>query len=620
MVKPVSKKRNTRPQSRANHTTSPEQLAQANAPAIRALLDQISDSFLALDRQWRCTYINQHTEQLFGLHKAALLGKVFWEVYPEAVGTLFYHKYHEAMRTQQPVSFEAFYPTPEKWYAVRAYPSPESLSLYITDITQRKQIGVELRESEERFRAIWEHALDAMALSDPEGIVLMANPAYYQFYGYTPQEVIGKSYAIIFPEEQRAWAMGAYRATFEQAAIEPAVEVTVRRKNGVERVVEARYHFVLENGERSAMVSVVRDITEQKRVQEALARMQLRAQRLMESNIIGVFIADEDHILESNDAFLEIIGYNREDLDHRRINWSAMTPPNYAPLGQKALQDLQERGACTPFEKEYIRKDGSPVPILIGAARLQEEPLQWVCFVLDISERKALEERKDAFLGMVSHELKTPLSNIWILTHLLSKQLTEQGFQDRERNLVQLGLQARQLMKLLTEVLEVSQLEAGYLLYAEEPFDVNSLVQEVVSTLQQVTPDHAIVVSGTADTVVIGDRDRIGQVVTNLLTNAIKYSVGTSPIDVLLAASDEALTMRVRDYGLGIPPEQQQRIFERFYRTQNRSQGSPPGFGMGLYISREIVKRHGGRITVVSEVGKGSTFSVVLPIAKGEAN
>ncbi len=490
---------------------------------------------------------------------------------------------------------------------------------HITSSLQDRRQERDRHVNGERFRSIWEHALDAMALSDPQGLILMTNPAYHQLYGYSSEEVNGKSFAIIFPEEQRAWAIEEYQRTFAKPAIEPTVESTIRRKDGTERAVEVRYHFVLENGQRSAMVSIVRDITEQKRVQQALQRMQQRAQRLMESNIIGVFIADEDTILESNDAFLEIVGYSRDDLHHAKIHWLTMTPPKYAHLSQKALQEVRERGVCTPFEKEYIRKDGRAVPILIGSARLQEEPLQWVCFVLDISERKALEQRKEEFLSMVSHELKTPLSNIWILTHLLRKQLTATGFQDPDQYLTQLDTQARQLMKLLTDVLEVSQLEAGYLLYAEEPFEMNALLQEIVTTLQQVSPDHMIVVTGTATTLVTGDRDRLGQVLTNLLTNAIKYSVGTGTIDVFLTSTDEVLTVSVRDYGIGISHEQQSRIFERFYRAQSGQQGNFPGFGMGLYISSEIVKRHGGRITVESEEGKGSIFTVMLPVGKGTA-
>lgn len=618
MAKPVSKKPNTRSHSRSHPTSSPQDRRRELEPYLVDMFERINGAFFALDKQWCFTYLNaQAVSYCSGKMREELLGKNIWQEFPEAVGSVFYTHSHTTLATGQAQHFEVFSPHFQTWVAVHTYPSHQGVAVYFHALPERTPTEVERHVNEERFRSIWEHALDAMVLSDPQGLVLMTNPAYYQLYGYSPEDVNGKSFAIIFPEEQRAWALAEYQRTFAQPAIEPAVETTIQRKDGAERVVEARYHFVLQDGQRSAMVSVVRDITEQKRVQEAFQRVQLRAQRLMESNIIGVFIADEDAILESNDAFLEIVGYNRDDLHNTKINWSAMTPPKYAPLSQKALQELRERGACTPFEKEYIGKDGRHVPILIGAARLQEEPLQWVCFVLDMSERKALEQRKDEFLSMVSHELKTPLSNIWILTRLLRKQLIAEGFQDPGRNLSELGTQARQLMKLLSDVLEVSQLEAGYLLYAEEPFDMNSLLREIVTTLQQVSPDHTLVVTGTADTLVTGDRDRLGQVLTNLLTNAIKYSVGTGPIDVLLASTEEALTIGVRDYGIGISREQQSRIFERFYRAQSGTQGNFPGFGMGLYISSEIVKRHGGLITVESEEGKGSVFTVTLPIVKG---
>src|SRR6266568_1628970 len=153
-----------------------------------------------------------------------------------------------------------------------------------------------LRESEERFRSIWECAVDAM--------VLMTNAAYHQLYGYQPEEVIGKSFAIIFPEEQRVWAVEEYHKLFHHPEILPAFESLIRRKNGMERLVEARYHFTLQAGQRTGLVSIVRDITEHKKAQEALQRSQRRTQRLMESNIIGIVIVEGDTILEASDAFL----------------------------------------------------------------------------------------------------------------------------------------------------------------------------------------------------------------------------------------------------------------------------------------------------------------------------
>jgi PAS domain S-box-containing protein len=357
------------------------------------------------------------------------------------------------------------------------------------------------------------------------------------------------------------------------------------------------------------------NITGRKLAEEAVQRSEARIRRLIESNILGVFFWRGRHIIEANEIFLSMLGYSRQDLLAGKLRWTDLTPSKYRELDTQMIAVLKRLGALsTPYEKEFRRKDGTLLPILIGTAYIDEAQEEGVSFVLDLSERKELERQKDDFFHMVSHELKTPLSNIWILTRLLNKQLAEQGFQDASGNLAQLGIEARQLMKLLTDVLEVAQLQEGYALYTEEQFDMNVLVQEIVTTLQQVTPAHPIIVSGTINKPVIGDRFRIGQVLNNLLTNAIKYSNGHDPIHVLLSSTDEQLNISVRDYGPGIPREQQDKIFERFYRSQQSRRDGTPGFGLGLHISREIITRHGGTIQVESEEGKGSTFIVTLPL------
>jgi len=359
------------------------------------------------------------------------------------------------------------------------------------------------------------------------------------------------------------------------------------------------------------------NITERKLAEEAVQRSEARVRRLIESNILGIFFWRGGQITEANEIFLQMLGHTRHELLTGKLLWNDLTPKKFEELDQKAFVTMKRLGALPlPYEKEFFRKDGSLLPVLIGAAFVDQAQQEGVAFVLDISERKELERRKDDFFSMISHELKTPLSNMWILTGLLTKQLMEQGFRDVDGNLVQLGTQAKQLMKLLTDVLEVSQLQAGYLLYTEEAFDMNALVREVVTIQQQTSPDHAIVITGTIDKPLRGDRDRLGQVLTNLLTNAIKYSVGTDPIEVLLASTDNQLTIRVRDYGIGIPTQEQGRVFEQFYRVQYGRQASFPGFGLGLHISQKIVERHGGTIKVESVKEKGSTFTITLPFRK----
>jgi signal transduction histidine kinase len=146
--------------------------------------------------------------------------------------------------------------------------------------------------------------------------------------------------------------------------------------------------------------------------------------------------------------------------------------------------------------------------------------------------------------------------------------------------------------------------------------DLDALLREMADTMQQTHPSHTILVHGTVQASLLGDRDRLAQVFTNLLSNAIKYSPEAQTVEMDLSASPETVTIRVRDHGLGIPREQREKIFERFYRAADPKQRAIPGLGMGLYIVAEIVKRHGGTISVDSAIGKGSTFTVTLPRMK----
>jgi signal transduction histidine kinase len=152
--------------------------------------------------------------------------------------------------------------------------------------------------------------------------------------------------------------------------------------------------------------------------------------------------------------------------------------------------------------------------------------------------------------------------------------------------------------------------------YEEEPVDLAALLQETVEILQPTCPTHTLIVRETTHAMIRGDKDRLGQVLTNLMSNAIKYSPQANQVDLSITTSNKIVTLRVRDYGVGIPKAHQKYIFDRFYRGRDSHGKAFPGLGLGLYIAHEIVKRHGGEITVESEEGKGSTFVVSLPLKK----
>jgi signal transduction histidine kinase len=249
----------------------------------------------------------------------------------------------------------------------------------------------------------------------------------------------------------------------------------------------------------------------------------------------------------------------------------------------------------------------------VGRVTLQANPSQAIGFVLDNSARKELEQRKDDFLSMASHELRNPLTALKLQTQLVRKRLERQSHHEAATALSRVEGPVRQLERLIAELLDVSKIQAGRLEYRQETVDLDALLREITGTMQQTSPSHTILMHGTVGTSLIGDPDRLGQVFINLISNAIKYSPDAETVEVDLSASPETVTVRVRDHGLGIPREQRDKIFDRFYRATGPKQKAIPGLGMGLYIVAEIVKRHGGTITVDSAVGKGSTFTVTLP-------
>jgi PAS domain S-box-containing protein len=236
----------------------------------------------------------------------------------------------------------------------------------------------------------------------------------------------------------------------------------------------------------------------------------------------------------------------------------------------------------------------------------------------DITERQLAEKRKDEFISMASHELKTPVTSIKGFTQVLRSRLRQGGDEQAQRFLERMDAQLNKLTKLINDLLDISKMQAGKLPLQKEMFRLDEIVREIVENLQAVTPTHKLRLEEITDVEVYGDRDRIGQVVINLLTNAIKYSPESDDVVIRLTKDREQATVSVQDNGIGIDIIHQQKIFERFYQVTDPMEKTFPGLGIGLYISNEIIQRHHGRMKVKSSKGSGSTFSFSLPLQQPE--
>ncbi|HET8842176.1 MAG TPA: ATP-binding protein, partial [Ktedonobacteraceae bacterium] len=361
------------------------------------------------------------------------------------------------------------------------------------------------------------------------------------------------------------------------------------------------------------------NIESQKRLEATLRQNQERIQALMESTIIGIIVTDNEKVITANDAFLYMTGYNQEDLQNGQLTFSLLQSPESSTPDLQALEELVNFRQAKPYETICVCKDGSLLPILAGVVALPHHPSQTIGFLLDNSARKELEQRKDDFISMASHELKTPIKYLKLQVQLLEKQLARQSNAQTVPALASIEKQARHLERLVEAFLDVSKIQAGKLDYLQERVNIDELIYELVEAMQQINPTRTITVHGTTRAILLADRDRLRQVFTNLISNATKYSPQASPVAIEISKSPEAISIEVRDQGIGVPREQREKIFERFYRAVPSSQKESPGLGMGLYIAAQIVKHYKGTISVEDARGKGSTFRVTLPPRDSEA-
>ena len=231
----------------------------------------------------------------------------------------------------------------------------------------------------------------------------------------------------------------------------------------------------------------------------------------------------------------------------------------------------------------------------------------------DITERMRVEHRKDEFISMASHELKTPVTSLKGFTHVLQRRLIKQGDEQGLAYLARMDAQLDKLTRLISDLLDISKMQAGKLALRTEAFELDALLNEIVDNLQTTTTSHQLRIEGQTGAQVMGDPDRLGQVFINLLTNAIKYSPRAEHIIIHRFQEGKQVIVSVQDFGIGIDQSHHDHIFERFYQVDYPEEKTYPGLGIGLYLAREIVSRHQGRIWVESHKGAGSTFFVALP-------
>ncbi len=273
--------------------------------------------------------------------------------------------------------------------------------------------------------------------------------------------------------------------------------------------------------------------------------------------------------------------------------------PLFTPDG-KAL------GTCCvlDFKPRKWTKDEIEILTELASSVMTEINLRTVA-----AQLKKEMQYKDEFIGIASHELKTPLTSLKAYTQILQKKVAADGNEDVLRGLNKMDRQLSKLNMLVSDLLDVTKIERGNLKLNKEKFDFSELAAEIIEDMQKTAEKHTIVLEQNSTVLMHADRERIGQVITNFISNAIKYSPKSDKVIVQIASAKNKTELHVQDFGVGIKRDKLEKVFERFYRVSGLQENTFPGLGLGLYISSEIVKRHKGNIWAESVFGKGSTFS-----------
>ncbi|NKM57972.1 AAA family ATPase [Rhizobium anhuiense] len=381
---------------------------------------------------------------------------------------------------------------------------------------------------------------------------------------------------------------------------------------------------------------------ENTRLYRDLAEREARFRRLVKANIIGIIIWDiEGRIFEANDAFLRMLGYDREDLASGRLSWTDLTPVEWRDRDARTVAELKMMGAVQPFEKEYFRKDGTRLPVLIGGALLEESRNEGVSFVLDLTERRQAEEalreseealrevqgqlahaNRVATMGQltasIAHEVNQPLAASltnaqaalrWLGTHPPNLEETTQALGRIVEN-------ANRASDVIGRIRALIKKEPA----RKERFDLNEAIRHVIALTGGEVLRHGVTLQtefAAGLPLVEGDRVQLQQVILNLIMNAIEAmsSINEEERELLISTGADAsgtVVVRIRDKGPGLDPQTVDRLFEAFYTTKSS------GMGMGLAICRSIIEAHGGRMWATAGEPRGAVFLFTLPLERDE--
>ena len=478
-----------------------------------------------------------------------------------------------------------------------------------------------LTESEHLLKNITDASPTALWMSNDKGEIIYSNQTWADWTGQVAEETLGSGWSEAIVPEDREVAAAQFLSDLNARRTYWS-NFRIKRQDGEIRwCIATGNPQYKQNGTFAGYIGACADVTEITNAESQLhtKNRELNDQIKQFEFVTGfmpvqLWTATTDGQIDYvNGRTVDFFGTAAENVVG--ASWQSFVHPDDFAVCVHVWQHSLQTGEPYQFEFRLKDKDGvykwhlaRALPFIVD-----DEIVKWFGTNTDIDDQKQLQRQKDDFLGIASHELKTPVTSIKAYAQVLGAMLTKEGETKKADMVLRMDAQVNRLTNLIGDLLDVTKINSGRLQFNKTWFDFNQAVKETIEDLQHTTNKHILVEDFSYTGKIYSDKDRISQVITNLITNAIKYSPHSEQIIISTKLENNEVVVCVQDFGIGIPDDKADKVFEQFYRVSGNKQHTFPGLGLGLYISSEIVKREGGRMWVNSVEGKGSTFCFALP-------
>ncbi|RLF36645.1 MAG: hypothetical protein DRN08_00940 [Thermoplasmata archaeon] len=608
-----------------------EYMLRESEERYRTLFNNAADGIIILDIYGQIQSLNKRFEEETGYNLEELIGKEFVTsgLLDKENATKFSEYIKKLLSNTEIISFEIECINRDGKkipYEVRAAPIKRGdkiveIQAIFRDLRERRKVEEQLVRSEKKFRNIFDATSDLLLYVDIEGNVLDVNKTVLETLNLKKDEIIGKKFYelkdLFFPDHvKECFKDNCFKSMRKY-------EGELVTKWGMKRRFLFVNDFIHENGEIKCILIKGRDITEQQKAWEEIVKSEEKYRILAETSADGVFTTDVlGRLTYVNPALEKILGRRKSQILATLFRNYLSRESVY--LFQQTFIEARRTGKkIENVELEVVHSDGYVIPIEVNVAPLKKDDrfVGIECTVRDITERKKVERElrkseqlKTEFMNIAAHELKSPITPIKGYLELI---LSDKDASSRIKKWAKISLRnAKRLLRLVNDILDVSRLDTDTMRFNMEKIDPVELLNDVVEDMKPSVEKKNLqfIVEIPRDLpYVVGDKIRLSQVLKNLLINAIKFTEN-GYIAVRARSEEGYLLISVEDTGIGISRDEFKKIFTKFYQAYTGDDRRSEGAGLGLFICREIVKKHGGDILVESEVGKGSVFTVKLPV------